>query len=83
MFDFFMDKLIMPLVGVVLVALLIFIPYALYTESKKPGFELKKDEWHCEQSHTVTTTTFIMSGKTMVPIISSHQECTQWNRNGE
>jgi len=59
-----------------------YVPWALISEAQSPDLAtLKKSEWVCAQSHPVTTTTYIMTGKVLVPVTNTHQECDQYNRS--
>jgi hypothetical protein len=52
---------------------------AMVAESRRPGFELKKADWVCTQSHSETSTTLVSSGNGQVtPIISTYTVCDQW-----
>ncbi len=67
--DWVMSLLVLAVIGGVL-----FIPVAIYLESQRPTFELAKEDWVCTDYKTYTT--FVMSGKVMVPVY--HKDCTQW-----
>jgi len=41
---------------------------------------LLKSEWQCSGGHNETSTSFVQSGKVMVPITSTHFVCDQYNR---
>lgn len=71
---YFFEKVIIAAI----IAILVAIGYGVYVESQKPGFELKKDEWHCTDHHMVTT--MVMVGKVMVP--QTYSVCDNWKRNG-
>ena len=66
--------------AVVLYGFLFAIVYSVCEEAKSPTFTLGKADWVCTRSHTVTTTTYIMTGKVLVPTTSSHNECDQYQR---
>lgn len=55
-FYWFTDKILSPLIMIVIMGLvLIGIPdliYSIYTDGQRPTFELKKDSWACSKSHT-------------------------------
>lgn len=69
------------LIGWPLCIVIGILPWMVYAENQSPDLAtLKKNEWTCSQSHTVVTTTMIMAGKTMVPVVTSHQECDQYNK---
>lgn len=61
-----MGKLVIILV--VLACIGVFVLAVLYGEDMK----------NCKRSHPQTTTTFIMSGKVMVPVISTYIVCDEW-----
>lgn len=81
-FEWVMEKLVMPLVIVLIVgAIFVGIPsviYAEYQESHSAKVELSKAEWACTQSQDVPITTYIMAGKVMVPMTTHESECRQW-----
>jgi hypothetical protein len=67
----------------VVALLLLSIPYAMYQMWKgdnSPTVSLNKSEWACTQTQTIPVTTYILSGKVMVPITTYSRSCTQWNR---
>ena len=66
--------------GFFLFIILPFLFYGLYLESKSPTFTLKKDEWTITHSHTEPVTTYIMSGKVMIPITTWKEIPDQYNR---
>lgn len=41
---------------------------------------LNQKEWVCSASHSETSSSFVQSGKVMVPITTQHQVCDQYNR---
>jgi len=53
---------------------------AVVVDSKRPGFELKKADWNCTESHQHIWTQFIQSGKTTVPVIHTDTVCDNWKR---
>ena len=53
--------------------------YAWVQDSKSPTFTLRKDEWQCTASRLVPVTTYVQSGKVLIPITSTHKDCTQWS----
>lgn len=68
----------------ILFAIFIVIPFmafSIYYASNKPNFTLAKQEWHCSKNKTYTTTTMVLSGKVMVPLIQTINECVQWSHN--
>lgn len=54
--------------------------YALVMDSQSPTMQLRKADWACTQSQTIPITTYVMSGKVMVPITTYTSQCNQWNR---
>jgi hypothetical protein len=68
------------LIGWPLAVIVGILPWAAYADSQDPHISLNKTEWVCTARHSMTTTTFVMSGKVMVPITSTHQVCDQYNR---
>jgi hypothetical protein len=81
--DFLVMKLMLPVIVILLVLLLyVGLPYAFYScyqKSKEITFSLGKDDWDCTKHNVFTTTTSVMSGKIMVPIVQLHDECIQWS----
>lgn len=63
-------------IGLLIIALISVLIMALI-EAYRPTFELKKDAWHCEQSHKETH--LVMIGKVLMP--RTDNVCTQWNAN--
>lgn len=53
---------------------------ALYQDSKRPTFELKKGDWICSAQRTEYHTVMIPSGKVLVPIVQTTEVCDQWSR---
>jgi hypothetical protein len=43
---------------------------------------LRSDEWACTASVVTPVTTYVQTGKAMVPITTMSRRCTQWNREG-
>ena len=69
------------LIGWPLACLIGTLPWAFFASQQSPVLAiLKKNEWICFSQHTVVTTTSVMSGKVMVPVVQSHQVCDQYNR---
>ena len=57
------------------------LPWAFIAQERSPDLAtLKKNEWACSASHTQITTTYVMVGKVMTPMVQSHQVCDQYNR---
>ena len=57
---------------------------ASYTDSQRPTFTLKKDDWACTKSHQESITTYINQGdgKTIIlmPITTYSTVCDTWAR---
>lgn len=69
------------LIGLPIGCLIAVLPWAFIAEQRSPDLAtLKKNEWFCSSSHTVVTTTMVMSGKVMIPVTQSHQVCDQYQR---
>lgn len=69
------------LVGLPIAIIVALAPWALIGDETSPDLAtLKNNEWFCSAKHTAVTTTLIMSGKTMVPVVTSHVVCDQYNR---
>ena len=80
--DWFIDNVFGWLLigGIVILAVIIVIaPIAIYADSQRPEFSLKKDEWTCTQFVERASTTYVQSGNVMVPITSYSKHCTQWS----
>jgi hypothetical protein len=41
---------------------------------------LLRSDWECSASHNVTSTTYVQSGKIMVPMTSTHSVCDLYGR---
>lgn len=85
--DWLMDNIVMPcmilLMALFVVGLLFLIPAFVYwaiQDSKRPTFELKKDDWECTNTYEYTTTAYVMVGKILLPSISHNSECIQWSK---
>lgn len=83
----FADEHIMPWMAVGLmvlcVGMLLGLPVLIYCAIKSdnsPTISLRKADWACTQSQTIPITTYVMSGKVMVPITTYMHQCQQWNR---
>lgn len=67
-----------------IVAILGSIAFFAVQDSRRPGFELKKADWACSNSHEEATTTYMNmgDGKTIVlmPITTTTRVCDQWSR---
>lgn len=75
-----MEHLFFPLLGAITVAFFVWIGVLIYKDMRAETFALRKDSWACSMSHTETTTTYIQSGKTLVPMFSTSTVCDQWSR---
>ena len=82
--DFLVERVLFPaLVVLIVLAVFIGLPMMLYAEwqqSKSPTFTLHKNEWACTQMQRVPITTYVTSGKVMVPITTYSDECHQWSK---
>lgn len=57
------------------------LPWSFIAYEQSPTLAtLKKSEWVCTAEHPETTTTYIQSGKVMVPMTSTHMVCDQYGR---
>lgn len=57
-------------------------PMALIHHEEGPQLAtLLKSDWHCASSHQETNTTYVQSGKVMVPITSTTDVCDVYGRN--
>lgn len=76
-------------VGWLLIGITVFVVGAIgaliyygYQDSHSPTISLKKSEWTCTHSHRVTTTTYVMSGKVIVPITTTDNICDNYTMDG-
>jgi membrane protein YdbS with pleckstrin-like domain len=60
--------------------LLVFCLYMLVSCALSPSFSLTKSEWRCTASHMETHTTWMLSGKVLVPITSIDTVCDVYQR---
>lgn len=59
------------------------LPWIMAADTKSPDLAvLKKNEWQCTVRHTQTVTTYVQSGKIMVPITNVLRVCDQYSRKG-
>jgi hypothetical protein len=57
------------------------LPWVIAADEAGPDLAtLTKDEWRCTAQHTRTSTSYIMSGKVLVPVTSTHEVCDQYGR---
>lgn len=77
---------VVPWIGIVVVVglclLLVALPVGCVMAAKSPTFSLQKDEWSCVKTHREPTTTYIQSGKVLVPVTSYHDVCDVYSRIG-
>lgn len=81
--EWLFGNVVMPLCLLLVTLFILAIPFLIYgciQESKRPTFELKKGDWECTDTRTVTSTYYINVNNVMVPQTSSHEECIQWSR---
>ena len=81
--DWLIMKVVIWICLIALIAIIIGLPffiYGFYIQSTSPIFSLYKNQWNCTQSKNVTTTTYNLVGKVMVPITSTHEECIQYTK---
>ncbi len=57
-----------------------FVFVALAVDAQSPTISIRKDQWECTKSVDVTTTTYVQSGKVLVPMTITSQECTTYVR---
>ena len=71
------------LIGWPLACLLGAGPWMYLADARSPVLAtLHRNEWVCSESHVVPTTTYVQSGKVMVPVTSYSRVCDQYNRLG-
>lgn len=87
LFDFVMEKLVTPAVALIVAAALLFLlvglPMLAYKDwkaSKSPTFTLRKSEWACTNVQTIPVTTYVQTGKVMLPVTTNTKVCHQWSR---
>lgn len=73
--------LLVPSLCILIPLIVVGIGYAIYASSNSETFTLKKSEWQCIATEPRTVTTYIQSGKILVPITTTYDECTQYKRN--
>lgn len=54
--------------------------YEIRASNNSPTFELRKDQWNCVETRTVTYTTHVLVGKVMVPQYHTSLECINYVR---
>lgn len=78
-FDWEMN-IIRKLLGTIIISFILVAVFAFMIDSKSPTISLKKNEFECTESHKHTSTTFVMSGKVMIPITSIIDICDNYHR---
>jgi hypothetical protein len=82
--DWCMEHLVLPVIIALIVALVFVglpaLGYALWKDAHSPTFTLKKNEWACTQSHERPITTYVQSGKVLIPITSYERVCDTYER---
>lgn len=63
---------------IIITIVLVPVVYLAVVDARRPGFELKKQDWVCTKGHEDTR--WIMSGKVLVPM--NETVCDQWSRKG-
>lgn len=71
-----MPVMLIGILIILLLAICIGVPWAVYDEYKSEKFYLRKDQWVCTISHTETT--YVMVGKVLMP--SFRQVCDEYKR---
>ena len=56
------------------------IIYAAWEDGKSPTITLKKSEWMVTHTRPITTTTYILSGKVLIPLTTTTEEPDQYTR---
>jgi hypothetical protein len=54
------------------------LPILWWQSRGAPTIILQAADWACVHTRTESYTTFVMSGKTMVPIVHTREVCTNW-----
>lgn len=79
-FDYLVPWAVIGLIAVLVVGLPL-LGYAFYLDSKRPTFELKKDDWFCTEWRARETTYYYHKvGNVMVPQTTTTHECMNWRR---
>lgn len=60
--------------------LILLLIYGEYREFQQPDFRLLKNEWTCAASESRSHTTFVMSGKVLVPVNTVYSDCIKYER---
>jgi ABC-type siderophore export system fused ATPase/permease subunit len=69
------------LVGIPLAVFIGALPFVLIAQGASPNLvTLKKNEWACTSAHTQVVTSYTMSNRTMIPIVTSHKVCDAYGR---
>ncbi len=85
LFEWLMDHVMPWFISVAIIALIgfcIIAPFAIWKDSQRPTFELKKDDWTCARAHQEQTTTYVKSGSVMIPVTSTYDVCDMYKRAG-
>lgn len=69
-------KIVTVIVGAVVIGVFAMMAYGFHTESSRPTFELKKDDWVCTATHKQQYVMLV--GKVMVP--QWRNVCDIWER---
>ena len=81
--DWYFEHIVPWIILVFIGGVVLAVPFAIYgwyQDSKSPTMALKKSEWACTQLQTIPITTYVQSGKVMIPITTYTKQCNQWNR---
>lgn len=62
--------------------LLLMLPALLLAAAceQGPTIEIPRNEFECTKSHKQRVTTYMLSGKVMIPVTSYHNVCDQYTR---
>ena len=80
--DWIGERLSVVFVGFVLfiVGVLALAIYVEFTKAQSPTIALRKTEWECTGTRQESTTTYVQSGKVMVPITTYHDVCVEYTK---
>lgn len=80
--DYIADRMAVVFVGFALlcVGIIGLVFYAGVSESRSPILTLKKSEWECTGTRSESITTYVQSGKVMVPLTTYHDVCVEYQK---
>jgi len=80
--DGFFRSVVFPFLAILGVVLIVMCTAALFCGcSPHKTVTLDLRGWSCQKYYEYGTTTYIITGKVLVPVYQYHKDCTQYNRN--